>query len=259
MIGGVAAVGAATYSRINITEAVQQTVHPPEPVVIEQNETITDDCIWREPTESPFDWKFDLDSEAHIRPHPNEGRVEFVVGSKGQTAQMELGGNRALNLNSHADYRLDIVEHSNQPHVGSAWEFFFMTVGQGPWVLIDAGGGDGVSTTQEEDNSSGTGFYTRRDQVLTKYRDQDGNKRYSWDEFADAPLDHSTPRRLSLELLGSEGIINAYVDGTKQASLKEAEGQFVLDSGYVIPMMKLHIREDTQERGFVHQIQLTKL
>lgn len=258
-LGGIVGGAAAASSRVNVTETVRSVVDPPEQFPIETGTTIIDDCAWTNPSESPFDWEFTLDESADIMTNPDDGHLTFAVEENDHTARMEMGGDQALNLDDYADYRLDVVESSTQSQVGSAWEFFFVSDGTDtPWVLIDAGGGDDVSTTETEDDASGDGFYVRRDQLLTRYR-ENGEGRYSWDEFEDTPIDHSSPRRLSLEILGSESVVNGYVDGELQASLRADDDQYVLNSGYVRPMMKLHSRGDEDERGFVHRVALTKL
>lgn len=217
-----------------------------------------DDFEWADPADSDFKWNFRLGEGANITPHPNEGMVEFSHSKTDEQAYMEMGVD-SINLQATPDIRFTVVERASQPQMGGAWEFFIISQGGSgsiPWVLIDAGGGSGVPTRESSDDSSGGGFYTRRDQVLSHWTDESGTRKYSWDEFGSAPISHLKKRTLTLELRTSIQEVRGYVDGNLEASLKAAEGQYFPMSGRVGVMIKLHDRGDHLERGYVYKARL---
>jgi hypothetical protein len=126
-------------------------------------------------------------------------------------------------------------------------------------VLIDAGGGDNVPNNEDVDDSCGEGFYTRTDQILTHYETHSGNRHFCWDEFTTTPIDHSKKRKLSLEVLGSNGEMNAYVDDRLEANIKKSDDQYILRDELVRTMIKLHNRGDEEERGFVYHVDVQKV
>lgn len=79
-----------------------------------------------------------------------------------------------------------------------------------------------------------------------------------WEEFRDAPINHLNCVTLLLELRGSQGEMNAYVNGSFQADIRRRDGQFVLSDRAVKVMMKLHNRGDHAENGLVRHISVQK-
>ncbi len=124
--------------------------------------------------------------------------------------------------------------------------------------MLDAGGGGNIESTESEDDSCGDGFYVRKDQLLTRYV-EDGSPKWCWDEFEDAPIDHSAPRVLSMERLGSRGTVNAYVDGRFQASLQASNDQYILGGDDIGTAIRLHDRGDHAENGYVYHASIQKV
>ncbi|MFC6787140.1 hypothetical protein ACFQFH_15055 [Halobaculum halobium] len=217
-----------------------------------------DDFTWTDPSESEFSWNPRLGDGSKITPHPSEGFVEFKNSKTDEQAYLEMEEN-VIDLDKNPDVRFTVVESASQPQMGGAWEFFIISqdsAGHRPWVLIDAGGGMGVENTELKDDSSGDGFFARKDQILSHWRDDVGNPMFSWDKFKSAPIDHSEKRELRLELRSSTGEVRGYVDGELQADLSKENGQNFPSKGKVAVMMKLHDRGDHSERGFVHSATL---
>lgn len=228
-------------------------------LVLDDRRVLADDFSWSSKEESTVPWSVNDPGDSRIVPHPDRGVLELNTTSSNQILEL-VQDDQFLDFTEHPDWRLNVVESNAQSSVGGAWEFWFTDPDnrEHPWLLIDAGGGRGVPNAEANDDSCGDGFYVRRDQVLTKHLTDDGPER-CWDEFDDAPIDHSEPRLLTLERLGSKGRVDAYVDDRFQADLSVSDGQYLMDGSKIGAVIRLHDRGDHQETGYVHYLDVQRV
>jgi hypothetical protein len=256
--------------------------------VSKQGNLILDDIVvtednftWSDPEESEFNWEL-FPQSSFIQTHPQEGYI--TLNPKDNIVELRQGRS-AYALSEHSDWRMNIIQKNRQKTVRSAWEFWFKIdkLGHDPWILIDGGGGTGA-TTASSDDSCGSGFYRRRDQILTRYNNNEfmtnrftdnpieylqkflhprggiaGTNYHCWDVFRDAPIDYSSKTHMSLELLGSQGKANAYIDGKWQADLDGMNNQYVPSGNDMRVKVRLHHKSKQPETGYLYYMDIQKV
>lgn len=261
-------------------------------LVLDDEVEFSDNFQWNHPSESAFEWIVRSPQGTGITPHPDSGHVSLNTSDRSGTQVIELEQNNGFyyNMNEHEDWRLNVVESNVRSISEAAWEFWFSQppLGTDPWVLIDAGGSS-QGLSERKDDECGMGFFTRRDQLLAHFSDSSiniddllrnpgryiisyltdsgywsGGSRFAtsnqcWDRFQNAPVDHRYPRKLSLELLGSDGVINGYVNNSLEANLREDHDQRVPHGERLTTGVRLHDRDSTPETGHLHHFSVQRV